>query len=213
MNDPSGILGPNGSARSAWDCADASTFSCDCGGHAVAEDCATFYRCGRFFRCEGLRCFLPLPGTVRMVGENGADTPEPLLPNPPFLPNLHFLSYFLWCDLLLTWSHHPPSVSIIPSLPRRYLLLKLIFPGRNSKQTVCHSSPSKGNSGHNSPKVEILPIIRTVAAMNESRDALYGATFRHAQCFMTTLLHQHAHICVYVFILIENSAGIIIVQY
>ena len=97
--------------------------------------------------------------------------------------------------------------------PRRYLLLKLIFPGRNSKQTVCHSSPSKGNSGHNSPKVEILPIIRTVAAMNESRDALYGATFRHAQCFMTTLLHQHAHICVYVFILIENSAGIIIVQY
>ena len=54
--------------------------------------------------------------SAAMRGRSGcrikrANNLKPLLPNPSF-----FLHFFLWCDLLLTGSHHFPSVSTI-SLP------------------------------------------------------------------------------------------------
>ena len=57
----------------------------------------------------------------RGVRSNGANKLKPRLPIPPlfFLPNPTFLPFFLWCDLLLTGSHHSPSVSTIPIPPSK----------------------------------------------------------------------------------------------
>ena len=73
----------------------------------------------------------PLPWALllweagRGVGSNGAIKLKPLLPNSRFfLPNPSFLPFFPWCGLLLTGSHHSPSVSTIPlSLSKSHTLV------------------------------------------------------------------------------------------
>ena len=57
--------------------------------------------------CAGFSCRWGL------AGKSEQTKPTPLLPNPPFLP------FFLWCDLLLTVSHHPSSDSTIPLTPSK----------------------------------------------------------------------------------------------
>ena len=60
----------------------------------------------------------------------------PFLPNPPFLP------FFLWCDLLLTGSHHSPLEDHIPNMiPNLTETAKLLIIERDAIRTCSPSDP------------------------------------------------------------------------